>query len=71
MHIYLNSKYYQCDTDNINDNSLKLNIIRNGAENERYYQNINIGMYSHGGDYGYKGPWSSKQRKVVLQNKPT
>ena len=52
MHIYLNSKYYQCDTDNINDNSLKLNIIRNGAENERYYQNINIGMYSHGGDYG-------------------
>ncbi len=52
MRFDINSKYYQFDTDNIDENSLRLNVIRNEPENEQYYQNINISLYGCDGDYG-------------------
>ncbi len=48
----INSKYYQFDTDNIDENSLRLSVKRNEIKNEKYYQNINISLYGCGGDYG-------------------
>jgi hypothetical protein len=47
-----NSKYYQSDTDNIDENSLKLSFIKNEAENEKYHQNTNINLYCYGTEYG-------------------
>ncbi len=48
MFIYANSKYYHFGTDNIDEGSLRLSFRRNEAENEKYYQNINIRLHDCG-----------------------
>ena len=50
--INFNSKCFQSDTDNVDENSLKLSLKGNDAENEKYNQNININLYGFSTEYG-------------------
>ncbi len=52
MFTNLKSKFYQSDTDNVDENSFKLSLKGSDAENEKYNQNININLYRCGTEYG-------------------
>ncbi len=53
MFINFNSKGFQSDTDNVDENSFKLSLKGNKDEDEKYNQNININLYSCSTEYDW------------------